>query len=487
MREGDNPLADLICFLVPLSELPRKNREALNEEDIDLFFSLTKEWFDAKPSPLSATTLSALQRYLGYDEAAQITIKKGLEKYKKDASLRLLNLDFLLEEEGFDAVQTEMELLGEMPLTGGQFTYLGDYRLDCADEEGAILSFKKALKVGGTISACRTLATLYSEKGEGDLAARALEDAGNIAGKDKELWIAIGRVWLEAKNWKRAESAFRYCEEIHAPIEPSDWGLCQALIPQGKWQHALRILRRLQEWDPENENYVLLETEILLERNPEKGERRLRELARLGTRSPDIYLLLSDLSERKGEFNQALSFLDDGLSKVDDDSVESKATLLAAKSKVLRRNSKYELSVELAGKALDLSQHLDIVFNHICADLKAEPKSAVDHFYEEKNWDFYAQVEFLEQLGLYQLWEDYDLLRKKIQASENEEGKQETLPILKTLDSLKKISKGEAVQLEQFPPFSWDLRVMENIHEKLSMREGQQFEPFLDALFDSLN
>lgn len=480
MREGDNPLYDLIHLLVPFTDLPRRNVEALEQEDIDLFFSLSKNKFEKDPTALSAATLGAIQQYLGFDDAALITLQHGLSLDEKDASLRLLNLDFLLSSSGFDAVQLELDRLETLPLTAGQFTYLADYQLDCGNDERAIALFKRSLDEGGTITACRTLATLYANKGDRFQAAKSLERAGILAPKDKELWLAIGAVWLEAEDWERAESAFRYCEKIHAPIEQADWGLCRALMPQGKWEHSLRLLRRCQEWDCENPDYVLYEVKLLLEKNPDKGERRLRELTKLYTKVPEIYLMLAEVSEKNGELDSAVSMLDKGLKLIGPN-----ALLFAAKSHVFRTRAMLKESLEFAEKALEISQDPEIVFNHICATLAVDPDLAFGNF-SEVEWDNDTYVEFLEQLALYEQWDAFGALREEmneIKFDVSEDGS----PIVAALDLLHALVKGEAIKAPVFEVFRWDLLVLDRISQRLPMAQKVKFEVVLDALYDSFS
>ncbi len=480
MREGDNPLYDLIHLLVPFSELPKKNLEALEDEDVDLFFSLSQKRFESQPTTSSAATLGAIQQYLGYEDEAILTLQKGLAINENDASLRLLNLDFLLSSVGFDEVQLELDSLESLPLTAGQYTFLADYQLDCGNEERAIALFKKSLVEGGTITACRTLATLFSNQGDQIQAAKSLERAGVLAPKDKELWLAIGAVWLEAEEWKRAESAFRYCEEIQAPIEPSDWGLCRALMPQGKWEHSLRLLRRCQEWDPENPDYILYEVKLLLEKNPDKGQRRLREFAKLKTNVPEIYLMLADVSEKNGEIDSAISMLDQGL-----EVIGPNAFLSAAKSHVYRTRGMVKESLVLAEEALEISRDPEIIFNHICAVLAVDPELGIRNF-SEGEWDSDTYVEFLEQLALYDKWQAYREIREEM-VHENLEVGDDAMPIVIALDLLCELMDGKTIQTPTFEIFRWDLLVLDRISERLPSAQKMKFEPVIDALYDSFS
>ncbi len=227
------------------------------------------------------------------------------------------------------AQATWEKCLEAQPMSPGPYAGLAQLLSESGNDERAVEVISDALNKGiESAELSLTLAESYENLGQLDRAAEVLQFAARRYPEDPEIFLALGRVQNQLKEYTYAESSVRRAIELGGESEPALFTLSTALVRQGKKQDAAIVQSRLNQIQKQptgdqnqgfQENYnaafrgiahrVFLGAASVAEKHQawEDAERLVRRAVRLDPDRVKSYMSLASVMLGQARMGEALA------------------------------------------------------------------------------------------------------------------------------------------------------------------------------------
>lgn len=291
-------------------------------------------------------------------EGSQNVLKLAIEQYEQIVAIEPDNSDDHL-------------LLGRLYRLGDEF-------------HKAETEFQTAIKLDpDSEEAVTALAFLYNEEGDNSRATQLLTSIPD-ANKSAKLYSALGYVYEQQKNYKKAIDAYRHAIALDRDNLDAIRGLAQNLLNDGQTEAALEQYKIIADSNPEDAQTFLHMAEIY--RKQGDYDQALDNLNKAGSIVPDALEVPYETAviyNIQGRYDDAIQILKDLLQKSEktdstytQDEKARRSALLEFLGTVYRDNGNDTLAIENFRKMLDLG---DDSAERGYSDL-------VDTYREEKDW-----------------------------------------------------------------------------------------------------
>jgi tetratricopeptide (TPR) repeat protein len=154
-------------------------------------------------------------------------------------------------------------ILKEFPDEPSAAEQLGELYL-AANEFGlAVEQFEIAEKKSPTMSNQMALATAYIKNGQGELAAPILEKALSANPSDYDVQMALGRVWRDKRDYRKAVDRF-YAATKLKPNDPVAWSeIASACVIAEMYPEAIGALDQIRRLNAEKPGHYYLRAIVL--------------------------------------------------------------------------------------------------------------------------------------------------------------------------------------------------------------------------------
>lgn len=325
-------------------------------------------------------------------EAQDILAKdpKNLEAHKLLGRIYLRSMGDIQAGEGSQnvlklAIEQYEQIVAIEPNNSDDHLLLGRlYRLE--DEfHKAETEFQTAMKLDpDSEEAVTALAFLYNEEGDNTRATQLLTSIPE-ANKSAKLYSALGYVYEQQKDYKKAIDAYRHAIALDRDNLDAIRGLAQNLLNDGQTEAALEQYKIIADSNPEDAQTYLHMAEIY--RKQGDYDQALDDLNKAGSIVSDTFEVPYETAliyHLQGRYDDAIQILKDLLQKSEkndnssytQDEKARRSAILEFLATVYRDNGNDPLAIETFRKMLDLG---DDSAERGYSDL-------VDTYREQKDW-----------------------------------------------------------------------------------------------------
>jgi len=174
------------------------------------------------------------------------------------------------------------------------------------DTQGAIVSFKKAVKLDPWYGhGYLMLGLAYMQVQRWDEAQWAFEDASKVEPEDAQAWLGIGSALNEKKDYEGAQKALQRCLELKPDSAEAHYELGRSLWSMGKLDAAEEQTKRAIELNKEYASpHVLMGNIYLSGSDADSALAEFREALKLdpeGPQASSIKQTISEIEKAKAE------------------------------------------------------------------------------------------------------------------------------------------------------------------------------------------
>ena len=183
---------------------------------------------------------------------------------------------------------------------------LGNYRMQCGDQEQALASFQSAIKLRPDfVPPYVNVAFVYNAKGENDRAEASFRRAIALEPNNAVVHMNLGMLLGEMKRPAEAEQAFRKCLSLDPNSAVAAYNLAVMLAPDRPYE-SLRWCQRAYQVQPQEGKYGYTYAYFLQQRRETDAALRvLEDMVRRSVPYADAYALLGSIYLERGQTNEA--------------------------------------------------------------------------------------------------------------------------------------------------------------------------------------
>src|SRR6266508_2394582 len=185
--------------------------------------------------------------------------------------------------------------------------------------EDAIKVYKQAIKANpDNMGFIERLGDLLAKLGRYKEAQEEVEALVDSLPRDPRVWLKLGALHYEQKQWDKAVSAFRQAVLLEPTNLRTRYFLATALMDAGKDDEARIELEKILRADPRSVD-ARVQLGFLFGRTKKHDEavKVLQEAINIEPKRPELFLYLGTALQRASQYDRAASVLQEGLS-IDD-------------------------------------------------------------------------------------------------------------------------------------------------------------------------
>ncbi len=183
---------------------------------------------------------------------------------------------------------------------------LGNYCMQCGDQDQALASFQNAIKLRPDfVPPYVNVAFVYNARGENDKAEASFRRAIALEPNNPVVHLNLGMLLGEMKRPAEAEQAFRRCLALDPNSAVAAYNLAVMLAPDRPYE-SLRWCRRAYQLQPQVGKYGYTYAYFLHQRREtDEAVKVLKDIVRRNVPYADAYALLGEIYLQRGQVDEA--------------------------------------------------------------------------------------------------------------------------------------------------------------------------------------
>jgi Tfp pilus assembly protein PilF len=183
---------------------------------------------------------------------------------------------------------------------------LGNYFMQCGDQDQALASFQTAIRLRPDfVPPHVNIAFVYNAKGQNDRAETSFRKALALDPNNPVVHLNLGMLLAEMHRPADAEQAFRRCLALDPNAAAAAYNLAVLLAPDRPYE-SLRLCARAWRLRPQEPRYAYTYAYFLHQRREtDEAVKVLQDLVRRQVPCADAYLLLAEIHCQRGQLHAA--------------------------------------------------------------------------------------------------------------------------------------------------------------------------------------